>query len=57
MARCDFETQPCEDAVSRQAVMDCFKKLQLYMATRLWDFEKELSKLPSVNPRMTEKQE
>jgi len=34
--------------ISRQAVMDCFKKWQPYMATRLWDFEQELSKLPSV---------
>ena len=35
----------------RQAVMDCFKKWQPYMATRLWDFEQELSKLPPVNPQ------
>ncbi len=37
-----------EDLISRQAVMDCFKKWQPYMATRLWDFEQELSKLPSI---------
>ena len=42
------EQEPCEDAISRQAVMDCFKKWQPYMATRLWDFEQELSALPSV---------
>jgi len=45
-----LEQQPCEDAVSREAVMDCFKKWQPYMATRIFDFEKELSELPSVTP-------
>lgn len=34
--------------ISRQAVIDCFKKWQPYMATRLHEFEKELSELPSV---------
>ena len=42
--------EPC-DAISRQAVMDCFKKWQPYMATRLWDFEQELSKLPTVTQK------
>ena len=46
-----LEQEPCEDAISRQAVMDCFKKWQPYMATRLWDFEQELSALPSVQPQ------
>lgn len=46
-----LEQEPCEDTISRQAVMDCFKKWQPYMATRLWDFEKELSALPSVKPQ------
>jgi len=45
-----LEQQPCEDAVSREAVMDCFKKWQPYMATRIFDFEKELSELPPVTP-------
>ena len=36
------EQEPC-DCISRQAVLDCFKKWQPYMATRLLDFEKELS--------------
>ena len=36
------------DLISRQAVIDCFKKWQPYMATRLHEFEKELSELPSV---------
>ena len=40
-----------DDLISRQAVMDCFKKWQPYMATRIWDFEQELSALPSVNPQ------
>ena len=35
--------------------MDCFKKWQPYMATRLFDFEKELLALPPVTP--AEKQE
>lgn len=47
------EQEPCEDVISRQAVMDCFKKWQPYMATRLWYFEQELSKLPSVNSQET----
>lgn len=34
--------------ISREAVMDCYKKWQPYMATRLHEFEKELSELPSV---------
>ena len=38
-----------DDLIRRQAVMYCFKKWQPYMATRLWDFEQELSALPSVN--------
>ena len=41
----------CGDAISRQEVMDCFKKWQPYMATRLWDFEQELSALPTVTPQ------
>ena len=43
-----LDQEPCEDAISRQAVMNCFKKWQPYMATRLFDFEKELSSLPPV---------
>lgn len=46
-----LEQEPCDDAISRQAVMDCFKKWQSYMATRLFDFEKELKSLPSVTPQ------
>ena len=41
----------CGDAISREAVIDCFKKWQPYLATRLWDFEQELSALPSVTPQ------
>lgn len=37
-----------DDLISRQAVMDCFKKWQPYMATRLYEFEKELTAIPSV---------
>jgi len=40
----------CEDCISREAVMECFKKWQPYMATRLWDYELELKDLPSVTP-------
>ena len=46
-----LEQEPCEDCISRQAAVDCFKKWQPYMATRLLDFEKELSELPSVTPQ------
>ena len=45
------EQEPCEDVISREAVLDCFKKWQPYMATRLLDFEKELSELPPVTPQ------
>jgi hypothetical protein len=41
----------CGDAISRQAVMDYFRKWQPYMATRLWDYEQELKDLPSVTPQ------
>ena len=37
--------------ISEQAVIDCFKKSQPYIATRLHEFEKELFELPSVNPQ------
>ena len=43
-----YKPQTDGDLISRQAVMDCFKKWQPYMATRLHEFEKELSELLSV---------
>ena len=46
-----LEQQPCEDCISREAVMKCFKKWQPYMATRLLDYEQELKELPSVTPK------
>lgn len=46
-----LKQEPCEDSISRQAVMNCFKKWQPYMATRLFGFEKELSSLPPVTPQ------
>lgn len=49
-----FSQEPCEDSISRQAVMNCYKKWQPYMATRLFDFENELSSLPSVTPQPCE---
>ena len=36
------------DSIDRQAVMECFKKWRPYMATRLCEFEKELTAIPSV---------
>lgn len=48
-----LEQEPSGDLISRQAVMDCFKKWQPYMATRLRDFEQELSNLPSVKQERT----
>lgn len=53
-ARCDDDMtnyapkQADGEYISRQAVMDCYKKWQPYMATKLHEFEKELSELPSV---------
>ena len=43
--------KPCEDCISREAVMKCFKKWQPYMATRLWDYEQELKDQPFVQPQ------
>ena len=50
---CRYYKEPCTDAVSRQAVLDCFKKWQPYMATRLWEFKEELAELPPVRPQET----
>ena len=47
------EIEPSEDAISRDAVMKCFKKWQPYMATRILGYEQELSQLPSVTPQQT----
>ena len=47
-----LQQDPCEDMISRQAVMNCFKKWQPYMATRLGEFEKELLALPPVAPEL-----
>ena len=43
-----LQAQADGEYISREAVMDCYKKWQPYMATRLHEFEKELSELPSV---------
>ena len=43
-----LQAQADGDLISRQAVIDCFKKWQPYMATRLHEFENELSELPTV---------
>lgn len=40
-----------EDCVSREAVTNCFKKWQPCMATRLGEFEEELTALPSIPPK------
>lgn len=37
-----------DELINKQSVMDCFKKWRPYMATKLWDFEQELSAIPSV---------
>ena len=40
-----------DDCISRQAVIDTFKKWQPYMATRIFEYEEELFSLPSVIPK------
>lgn len=40
-----------DDAISRQAAIDLFKKWQPYMATRIYEFEKELYALPPVEQK------
>lgn len=40
-----------DDLISRQAVIDCYKKWQPYMSTKLLNFEKELYCIPSVQPK------
>ena len=39
-----------DELISRQAVIDCYKKWQPYMSTKLLNFEKELYCIPSVTP-------
>ena len=51
-----LEQQTCEDCISRESVMKCFKKWQPYMATRLLDYEQELKELPSVTPKYTDEE-
>ena len=49
----ETEEEETDDLISRQAVMECFKKWHPYMATRLYEFEKELTAIPSVENRGT----
>lgn len=46
------EQQPCDDCISRQAVMDCFEKWEPYLKGNSWShsFREELSNLQPVNP-------
>ena len=39
-----------DSLISRQAVINCYKKWQPYMSTKLLNFEKELYCIPSVTP-------
>ena len=43
---------PCDDAISRQEVLNCFKKWEPYLKGDSWSysFGKELSELPPVTP-------
>ena len=42
--------EPCEDAVSRQAVNDLYDRYHPTLATCVYEFGEELKALPSVNP-------
>lgn len=48
-----LEQEPCEDAVSRQAVLDLFKTFWRCFVSRADEeiFKKEIKDLPSVNPQ------
>lgn len=46
-----LEQKPCEDVISREAVIDCFKKWQPFMATRIYEYEQELKALSPVTPQ------
>ena len=45
-----LEQEPCEDAVSRQAVNDLYDRYHPTLATCVYEFGEELKALPSVNP-------
>ncbi len=47
----DLEQEPCSDAVSRQAVMDCLTATGLKQFDFILDARDKIKNLPSVNPQ------
>lgn len=45
------ELKPCDDAISRQAVLDCFTATKLKKFDFILHAREEIKKLPSVNPQ------
>lgn len=48
---CKEEQEPCEDAISRQAALDCFTATKLKKFDFILHARKEIKKLPPVNPQ------
>lgn len=47
-----LEQEPCEDAISRQAVLEIHSKYGEYMgATKFWEFRDSIRELPLVKPQ------
>ena len=47
------EFEPCEDAISRQAALDCFTATKLKKFDFILYAREEIKKLPPVNPTKT----
>ena len=46
-----LQKEPCDDAVSRQAVNDLYDRYHPRLATHVYEFGEELKALPSVTPK------
>ena len=47
-----LEQQPCEDCISREALMKLFKEYQPSLAVHVCEFGDALEELPSVKPQL-----
>ena len=47
-----LEQEPCEDCISREALMKLFKEYQPSLAVRVCEFGDALEELPSVKPQL-----
>ena len=49
--KAEAEKEPCEDAISRQAALDCFTATKLKKFDFILHAREEIKKLPSVQPK------